>query len=148
MNALWFLNLVISITCALLATFLQEWARRYLKVIRLRYSLHKRARICSFFAEGVEKGVLPSVAEALPMLLHLSLFLFFTGLVAFLWWNVDLTIFKFVRSWVGVLSALYGCTTLIPFFRRDSDSPYYALLTPLAWLIAVETLNAFIHLYT
>ncbi|KAF8265152.1 hypothetical protein EI94DRAFT_370118 [Lactarius quietus] len=37
-NALWFLSLVIGITCALLATLLQQWARRYLKVTQPRYS--------------------------------------------------------------------------------------------------------------
>jgi hypothetical protein len=125
-NSLWFLSLVISITCALLATLLQQWARRYLKVTQTRYSLHKRARIRSFFAEGVEKSLLPWVVEALPTLIHVSLFLFFAGLVVFLW-NVNLTIFKVVLSWIGVCTALYGCITLIPIFRRDS--PYY---TPLA----------------
>ncbi|KAF8257625.1 hypothetical protein EI94DRAFT_1550129, partial [Lactarius quietus] len=121
-NSLWFLSLVISITCALLATLLQQWARRYHKVTQPRFSLHKNARIRAFFAEGVEKSVLPLVVEALPTLLHLSLVLFFAGLVVFLW-NVDLTIFKLVLSWVGVFSAFYGCTTFIPFFHRDS--PYY-----------------------
>ena len=29
-NSLWFLNLVMSLSCALLATSLQQWARRYL----------------------------------------------------------------------------------------------------------------------
>ncbi|KAI0293675.1 hypothetical protein B0F90DRAFT_1642276, partial [Multifurca ochricompacta] len=28
-NALWFLSFVISLTCAMLATLLQQWARRY-----------------------------------------------------------------------------------------------------------------------
>ena len=55
-NSLWFMSLVISITCALLATLLQQWARRYLKVTQTRSSLHKRARIRSFFAEGVRKS--------------------------------------------------------------------------------------------
>ena len=139
-NGLWFLSLVISITCALLATLLQQWARRYLKVTQPRYSLHKRARIRSFFAEGVEKSFLPLAVEALPTLLHVSLFLFFAGMVVFLW-NVDLTIFKMVLSWVGVCTALYGCITLIPIFRHDS--PYYTPLTPLARSIAVVTLKAF-----
>ena len=49
-NALWFLSLVISLTCALLATLLQQWARRYLKVTQSRYNPHKRARIRAFFA--------------------------------------------------------------------------------------------------
>ncbi|KAF8257261.1 hypothetical protein EI94DRAFT_1525101, partial [Lactarius quietus] len=120
-NALWFLSLAISLTCALLATFLQQWARRYLKVTYSRYSPHKRARIRAFFAEGVEKCLLPWAVDTLPTLLHISLFLFFAGLAVFLW-NVNLTIFKLVLSWVGVCTALYGCITLMPIFRNDS--PY------------------------
>ncbi|KAF8263892.1 hypothetical protein EI94DRAFT_1519046, partial [Lactarius quietus] len=83
-NSLWFLSLVISLTCALLATLLQQWARRYLRVTQSRYSPHKRARIRAFFAEGVEKLLLPWTVETLPTLLHMSLFLFFAGLVVFL----------------------------------------------------------------
>jgi hypothetical protein len=136
-NALWFLSLVISLTCALLATLLQQWARRYLKVTQTRYSPHKRARIRSFFAEGVEKCFLPWAVEALPTLLHASLFLFFAGLAVFLW-NVNLTIFKLILSWVGVCTALYGCITLMPIFRHDS--PYYTPLSLPAWHIVTRIL--------
>ena len=89
--------MAISLTCALFATFLQQWARRYLKVTQSRYSLHKKARIRAFVAEGVEKYHLPWVVETLPILLHISLFLFFAGLVVFLL-NMNLTIFKLVLS--------------------------------------------------
>ncbi|KAH9057258.1 hypothetical protein EDB87DRAFT_1823780 [Lactarius vividus] len=133
-NALWFLSLVISLTCALLATLLQQWARRYLKVTQPRYGPHKRARIRAFFAEGVEKFLLPWAVEALPTLLHVSLFLFFAGLVVFLW-NVNPTISKLVLSWVGACTALYGCTTIMPIFRHDS--PYYTPLTSLVWSVVV-----------
>ena len=123
---------MISITSALLATLLQQWARRYLKVTQPRYSPHKRARIRSFFSEGVEKALLPWAVETLPTLLHISLFLFFAGLVVFLH-SVDLTIFKLVLSWVGVCTALYGCFTFMPIFRHDS--PYYTPLSLLVWHI-------------
>jgi hypothetical protein len=129
-NALWFLSLVISITCALLATLLQQWARRYLKVTQPRYSPHRRARIRAFFAEGVDKFLLPWAVEALPTMLHLSLFLFFAGLAVFLW-NVNLTIFKLVLSWIGLCTALYGCITFIPIFRHDS--PYHTPLSLPVW---------------
>ena len=129
-NALWFLSLVISITCALLATLLQQWARRYLKVTQPRYSPHKRARIRAFFAEGVDKFLLPWAVEALPMMLHLSLFLFFAGLAVFLW-NVNLTIFKLVLSWIGLCTSLYGCITFIPIFCHDS--PYHTPLSLPVW---------------
>ena len=129
-NVLWFLSLVISITCALLATLLQQWARRYLKVTQPRYSPHKRARIRAFFAEGVDKFLLPWAVEALPTMLHLSLFLFFTGLAVFLR-NVNLTIFKLVLSWIGLCTALYGCITFIPIFCHDS--PYHTPLSLPVW---------------
>src|SRR6266702_3311082 len=136
-NALWFLSLVISITCALLATLLQQWARRYLKVTQPRYSPHKRARIRTFFFEGVEKCLFPLAVEALPTLLHVSLFLFFAGLAVFLC-NVNLTIFKLVLSWIGVCTALYGCITFMPIFYHDS--PYYTPLSILVWQIVIGVL--------
>ena len=137
-NSLWVLSLVINLTCAILANLLQQWARRYLEVTQTRYSLHKRARIRAFYAEGVQKFLLPWVFEALPAMLHLSVFFFFAGLIVFLW-NFDPTISKLVLSWVGICTALYGCTTIIPIFRHDS--PYYTPFTPLARLVAVVILH-------
>ncbi|KAH9057255.1 hypothetical protein EDB87DRAFT_1686538 [Lactarius vividus] len=131
-NSLWFLSLVISLACALLATLLQRWARRYLKVTQSRYSPHKRAQIRAFFSEGVDKFLLPWAVETLPTLLHVSLFLFFAGLVVFLC-NVDLTIFKSVLSWVSICTVLYGCITFMPIFRHDS--PYHTPLSLPAWNI-------------
>ncbi|KAH9054790.1 hypothetical protein EDB87DRAFT_1688836 [Lactarius vividus] len=133
-NSLWFMSLVISLTCALLATLLQQWARRYLKVTQSRYSPHNRVRIRAFFAEGIDKFLLPWVVETLPALLHVSLFLFFAGLVVFLC-NVNITIFKLVLSWIGICTALYGCITLVPIFRLDS--PYYTSLSSTVWLVVV-----------
>ena len=135
-NALWFLSLVISLTCALLATLLQQWARRYVKITQSHdtQAPHKRARIRAFFAEGVEKCLLPWAVEILPTLLHISLFLFFAGLVVFLC-SVNLTIFKLVLSWVGLCTALYGCITCMPIFRHDS--PYYTPLSLPVWHIVI-----------
>ena len=63
-------------------------------------------------------------------MLHLSLFLFFAGLAVFLW-NVNLTIFELVLSWIGLCTALYGCITFIPIFCHDS--PYHTPLSLPAW---------------
>ncbi|KAF8471368.1 hypothetical protein DFH94DRAFT_612612, partial [Russula ochroleuca] len=92
-NSLWFLSLVISLTCALLATSQHQWSRRYIRVAQLaRCSPEKRARMRAFFADGVDKMHIPWAVEGLPTLLHLSLFLFFGGLVIFLF-NIDHTVF-------------------------------------------------------
>jgi Family of unknown function (DUF6535) len=130
-NSLWFLSLVISLTCALLATMLQQWARRYVTITQPpRYSPHKRAPIHAFFANGVDKFHLSWSVEALPALLHLSLFLFFSGLVLFLF-NINHTVFSVVIWWVGLAGAIYGCITLMPIFWNDS--PFYSPLSSSAW---------------
>ena len=131
-NSLWFLSLVINLTCAVLANLLQHWARKYLKVTQQRYTASPptRARSRAFYAEGVESFFLPWVFEALPAMLHLSVFLFFAGLVVFLW-NFDSTIAKLILSWVGGCGVLYGYITFIPIFRHDS--PYHTPLSLLAW---------------
>jgi len=144
-NSLWFLSLVISLTCGLLATLLQQWARRYMKVTQTRYSPHKRARIRAFFAEGVEKLHLPWAVEALPALLHLSLFTFFSGLAVFLF-NINHTVFKVTISWIGFCTGMYMCITLIPIFRHDS--PYYAPLSSSAWYLYTGTLSVVFRIFT
>src|SRR6266436_9698163 len=65
-NILWFINLVLSLTCALLATLMQQWARRYLQTSQRWYTPYNCARIRAFFAGGVERFGLPIVVEALP----------------------------------------------------------------------------------
>lgn len=134
-NSLWFLSLVMSLTCALLATSLQQWARRYLWVTQPRCGPHRRSRVRSFFAEGVDKLHLPWAVETLPVLLHGSLFLFFSGLVVFLF-NIHHTVFTIVLWWVGLLTGLYICITLMPIFRRDS--PYYTPLSRSVWFLATS----------
>ena len=114
-NALWLLSLVISLTCALFANLLQKWAQRYLKVIQLNSSPYKRVRIREFFAKGVERYHVLLVFETLPTLLHISLFLFFAGLVVFLA-NISITIFKLMLSWVSLCAAIYGYITPLPVF--------------------------------
>ena len=131
-NTLWFLSLVLSLTCALLATLLQHWVRRYVKITQLRYAPHKRARIRAFFAEGLVKLRITWAVEALPALLHVAFSLFFAGLVIFLF-KTDLTAFKFVISWIGFCAIVYTFLTFMPIFRHDS--PYSTPLSSLVWLL-------------
>ena len=131
-NVLWFMSLIISLTCALLATLLQQWARRYLRLTETQYSLHKRARIRAFFAEGLEKWSFPWVVEALPGLLHLSVFLFFAGLPIFLF-GINQTVFTAVLSCVGTSGLSYLLVTFMPLVFHDS--PYHTPLSTLAWLL-------------
>jgi hypothetical protein len=138
-NSLWFLSLAVGLTCGLLATLLGQWARRYLRLTQTRSSPHKQARIRAFFAEGVDKFHLPWVVEALRFLLHLSLSLFFAGLLVLLF-NTDHIVFGVVAGWVGLCVAVYGYITFIPIFRQDS--PYCSPLSSLAWSLLNGTIYA------
>ena len=121
-----------GLTCALLATLLQQWSRRYLWVTQPRCTPHRRSRIRSFFADGVDKLYLPWAVELLPALLHCSLLLFFVGLVIFLF-NIHHTVFTVVVWWVELLTSAYICITFMPIFRQDS--PYYTPLTLSVWYL-------------
>ncbi|KAH8993070.1 hypothetical protein EDB86DRAFT_1405179 [Lactarius hatsudake] len=127
-NSLWFLSLVITLSCALLAILLQQWTCRYIKLTQPRSanSPHQRARIREFFDKGVEDLRLQWTVDALPILLHASLVLFLAGLLIYTIGS-NRTVFDVVVFWVGLCTVVYACFTLIPIFRHDS--PYY---TPLS----------------
>ena len=122
-----------SLSCALWATSLHQWARRYIRLTQpARCSPEKRARMHAFFAEGVDKMHVPWAVEGLPTLLHLSLFLFFGGLVIFLF-NVDQEVFMCVVWWICLFILVYGLITLLPFIRHNS--PYYSPISLPAWFL-------------
>jgi hypothetical protein len=126
-NSLWFLSLAISLSCAMLATSLQQWARRYRRITQpRRVSPHKRARTRAYFAYGVEKFHVPWAVESLPTLVHLALFSFFAGLLIYLF-NINHTVFKVVVCWMALLSTGYGFITFMPVFRHNS--PYFSPLS-------------------
>ena len=132
-NSLWFLTLVINLTCALLATSLHQWSRRYIRFTQEPLSVpQKRARLRWFFRGGMDRMHLPLTAEALPALIHLSLFLFFAGLAIFLF-NIDHSVFISVIWSIVGSTAVYLWMTVMPFFRHDS--PYYAPLSSAAWFL-------------
>ncbi|KAH9045190.1 hypothetical protein EDB85DRAFT_1827004, partial [Lactarius pseudohatsudake] len=79
-NAFWFMSLVFSISAALLATLVQQWVRDYMHVFQRYSNPLKSARLRQYLYEGAEGWYMPLVAESVPGLIHVSLFLFFVGL--------------------------------------------------------------------
>ena len=122
-----------SLSCAFWATSLRQWARQYLRRVQPdRCSPEERARMRAFFAEGVDKYQIPWVVEALSILLHLSLFLFFWRLAIFLF-NVNREVFTYVIGWIGLFTMVYGLMILLPLIRKDS--PYHSPLSMPAWYL-------------
>ncbi len=129
-NSLWILSLVINLSCALLVISLQQCTRRYLRVTQ-RSDQHprERARNRAFLADGIRKSYFPRVIETLPVPAHLSLFIFFVGLLIYLF-NINHTVFAVVMCLMALFSATYGAITVMPIFWLDC--PYYSPLSQLA----------------
>jgi hypothetical protein len=117
----------------MLATFMQKWARRYIKNTQpSRYSPHKRARLRAFFSEGVEKWHVSWAVETLPILLHISFFLFCVGLIIFLF-STNHVVFGAVVWWPLLSMMAYLSITLLPLFWPNS--PYDAPLSSPIWYL-------------
>ncbi|KAH9027746.1 hypothetical protein EDB84DRAFT_299506 [Lactarius hengduanensis] len=135
-NTLWSLSLVISLTCALLATLLQQWARRYLRITQRGDDPQKRARIRELMLQGLKRLIrLRSMAELLPTLLHISVFLFLAGFVVYL-----STFNHFVAKMVGACTGASALLYLYVSFASiiSFDSPYYTPLTRLIWVLSMS----------
>ncbi|KAJ6534025.1 hypothetical protein DFH09DRAFT_932443, partial [Mycena vulgaris] len=83
-NTLWFINLGLSLSCALIATLVEQWARNFVQKADMRPSPVIRARIFSYLYYGLKRFNIHVLVDLVPLLRHMSLVLFFAGLVAFL----------------------------------------------------------------
>jgi Family of unknown function (DUF6535) len=127
-----------SLTGALLAVFVQQWAHSYFQATQERHMPRNRARIRAYYHEGIEKWHLPWVTRAVPTLIHVSLILFFTGLPVFLF-NVNRTVFNIVVTWLGLCTGGYACITVMPILSQDT--PYFSPLSSSAWWCVTRTLS-------
>ena len=142
-NSLLSLSLVIglTLTCAMLATLVQQWGRRYLRITQgLQYTPHDRGRIRTFLTHGVKKLHFPRVVEAISTLINISLFLFFAGFLIYLF-NTNHTVFTVVVWWIAASIVAYLVITFMPILRPDS--PYYVPLSSLIfWILAGTSYQA------
>ncbi|KAH8987104.1 hypothetical protein EDB86DRAFT_2951931 [Lactarius hatsudake] len=130
-NVMWFLSLILSLSCALLATLMQQWARRYLEYAQHRGAPRRRARIRAYMFEGVEKFRLSQAVEAIPLLLHTSVFLFFAGLIDFLLPINDVVAFSALGC-VVVFALAYVIFTLLPSLHLNC--PYRTPLSGITYI--------------
>ena len=100
------------------------------------YGPPKRARIRAFFANGVEKFGLAAAVEVLPALLHVSVLLFYIGLIDFLI-NIHHTVAFILLAWVAMGCLIYFILTIMPLFYPNS--PYQTPLSSLCWFLLEAT---------
>jgi len=113
-----------------MATSQQEWARRYIKLIRHPpCSPEKRARIRALIANGPHKWDLLVGHEGLMGYVHLAIFLFVAGAILYLY-HINHTVFIVVVLCIGYFACAYLFFTLMPIFYSD-----FFICTPLSPIV-------------
>jgi Family of unknown function (DUF6535) len=131
-NVFWFMALSFSLLTALLAILVQQWVRKYMHVVQRYGDPLKSSRLRQYLYEGCERWYMPRVAEAVPGLLHVSLFLFFAGLGdSLLDINTNVALSTIVPIDVGAL--LYIFTIFVPIIYPQS--PYQNAFSAIFWYL-------------
>jgi hypothetical protein len=138
-NAMWMISLVLSLTSALVATLLQQWARRYIETPNVPNEPNDRARVRVFLFLGTKKYKMPLAVEIPPILLHLSVCLFFGGLVI-IFHTINTKVAIAVDVAVGIFGLPYTVITVLPFL--DTGCPYRTPISFILWY----PLNAFLSI--
>jgi hypothetical protein len=131
-NIFWFMSLIFSLLAALLAVLVQQWVRDYMHVFQRYSDPLKSARLRQYLYEGSEGWYMPVVAEAVPGLLHFSLFLFFAGLVDSLL-RINTTVGLSTVVPIGITGLLYFFTILAPILYPQS--PYQNSFSGVFWYL-------------
>lgn len=109
-NGLWFASLICSLSTASIGMFVKQWLREYLAIDSV--SPQERLRVRQYRAPGLTNWKVFEISAALPLLLDVSLGLFFAGLCVFTA-SVDARIGRSTLPLVAAW-AFFIFTTLMP----------------------------------
>ncbi len=146
-NTFWFLSLTLSLTTVLIGILCLQWLREFQRDASLPHKDALALRQMRF--KGLLSWHVPTILSALPVILQLSLLLFFSGLLDLLW-DRNHVVATVVTCAVGLVVCFMGATTALPalqfaFFTRDEylkgkQCPYKS---PQSWLFMRITQWAF-----
>ncbi|KAJ7224687.1 hypothetical protein GGX14DRAFT_540123 [Mycena pura] len=131
-NTLWFLSLGLSLSCALMATLVEQWSREFVQRTERLESPVIRARIFSYLYFGLQRFGMHEIVDFIPLLLHMSLLLFLAGLVPFLH-PINPLLAALPATLLVAITIAYMYLTVLPII--SSDSPYRTPLSNVAWKI-------------
>ncbi|KIM21550.1 hypothetical protein M408DRAFT_80416, partial [Serendipita vermifera MAFF 305830] len=132
-NTLLFASLITSLLTALAAMMVKQWAGYYDRGLSKISSKQIKARTRQYRHEGIQKWHLSEVVALVPMALHLSLLLFFIGIIDFLF-AVHRTVAIIVTALVLCGLMLYATANVLPliFSGAPFRSPITQVLEKLA----------------
>jgi Family of unknown function (DUF6535) len=131
-NALWLLSFVLSVMSALSATLTQQWVSRYLQLPRIPGLPSEQARVRSFLFFGAHNYGMINAAETPATLLHISVFLFFSGQVIF-FFTVYETVAIILSASLTPFAVVYVILTILPCI--DHRCPYHTPMSSVCWYL-------------
>ncbi|KZV78093.1 hypothetical protein EXIGLDRAFT_847812 [Exidia glandulosa HHB12029] len=144
-NGLLFTSILLSLAVALLSILVKQWITEY----RARNNASSKsprdwARRREVYSHSLEAWPVAEVVSFLPVLLHLSLFLFVAGVVAFLW-GLDQGIGIWIIMLGSCLAIFYAGCTLVPLWipQCPTATPLTRQVRRAALSILVFVLRAF-----
>ncbi|KAJ7825329.1 hypothetical protein B0H13DRAFT_1452798, partial [Mycena leptocephala] len=102
-NILWFISLGLSLSCALIATLLEQWGTGF--------PAQSQHALCPSYP-GTQRFNMHMVVELIPLLLHASLVFFWPAFVAFLI-PVNIIITTVAGVMLATMICIYGLLTLL-----------------------------------
>jgi len=129
-NALWFISLVLSIVSAFNVMLVQQWIRQYHQITQGLSSDQGHVRLFLFI--GTQKYGVSNATLLSSLPLHVSVFLFFTGLIIFLF-TISHLIATVVAVFVSLFGLWYFVLTILP--TIDDLSPCFTPMSDAWWTI-------------
>ncbi|KAK0216340.1 hypothetical protein IW262DRAFT_212213 [Armillaria fumosa] len=133
LNSLWFVSLTLSLITALVAVLVKQWLHQYISVIS-DILPRDRGSIRQYRYIGLMTWQVPMIIGFLPVLLHISLGLFFAGLSIYLF-ALDVAIAYVVAAISATAYVAYiACLVLPPL---PSQLPIQNTInTPSSWIVS------------
>ena len=129
-NVLWTLSLFSSLTSALVANLVQQWAQEYLAYSRCHPIPSTRARIRAYLFNGMTQHRLDLVISAIPLPLHLGLLLFGAGLITCFFSLNNVVAYTALGAY-SIVGASYILLSVLPLI--DLSSPFKTPISNFLW---------------
>ncbi|KAJ7915607.1 hypothetical protein B0H13DRAFT_1610203, partial [Mycena leptocephala] len=127
-NALWFSSLVLSLNTVLGAILAKQWLSEYeLVTCSTSKSPREQVPLRQLKFDSFGRWGIPTIIDYLPVQLIFALFLFFAGLVYFVW-TLNATVAIITSVCVGISALCFLATTFLPSFFK-----LCAFCSPQSW---------------
>jgi hypothetical protein len=111
-NVCWFVSLLLSLVVALFGIFLKQWMRTYMKWTDVTPD-REAVALRQFRYRSLKSWRLGTILTLLPTLLQLSVILFLSGLLVFLW-NLDRMVADVMVVLLSITFFLVATVTVLP----------------------------------